>query len=319
MVPIPKNSPPESIKPLEVSVHEHFIGPRYSKHLEHWGKAKDRLLGDEDGAVTAARALLETTCKHILDELKIAYDTKAKMPQLYNSVCKALGMAPSDQKIPEFRAIFSSTYQIVQSVTEFRNIYGDAHGKTSNSVRVSRANAELAVHLAGSLSCFLVRHFESFLSATYRLTADGKTILRFDKSTVWRLVDHAMNSPKSAQSFGEGVGSCLMLVGDAGTYLISNGIPKMLSDGTLNGKKIREDQSLFVAYAEGCDASADIDAWWPIHNAIDDGNDFALPIQISELRKPLEDAQMTIVIVADGEQYIICSDVEFERLSEPYF
>jgi hypothetical protein len=36
---------------------------------EMWHKALDRRTDDPDGAITAARTLLETVCKHILDEL----------------------------------------------------------------------------------------------------------------------------------------------------------------------------------------------------------------------------------------------------------
>jgi hypothetical protein len=42
---------------------------------------------------------------------------------------------------------------------------------------------------------------------------------------VWRLIDHATNSPKSVAYYDEDVGRCLMLVGDAGIYLMSNSEP----------------------------------------------------------------------------------------------
>lgn len=305
--------PLEIMHPLDTSFRENFIGPRYRAHREQWDKANDRLIEDPDGALTAARTLLETTCKQILYDLKIVYDPVAELPKLYNIACDALGMAPGTQVDPAYRAVFSSTYQIVRSVSEIRNKYGDAHGKANGSMRLSKADSELAVHLAGAVSCFLVRRYESHLSATRRLTADGQAILWFDKSLVWRLVDHATNSPKTALWYGEDVGRCLMLVGDAGIYLMSNGRPQILFDGTLAKKKRLAPQRPLIASAEGCDSAADFEAWWPIHNAIDNGNDFSLPIAVEEFHSALEGARLSIIIIADPDRYIITSDVQFER------
>ena len=163
----------------------------YRAHLDQWDKTNDRLLDDPEGAITAARSLLETTCKHILTELGVPSSNGTDLPKLYNEASKALGMAPGGQLDPSFRAVFSATHQIVQAVAEIRNRLGDAHGKVNASPRPLLADAELAVHLAGAVSCFLVSRYESHLNATRRLTRDGKAVLWFDKSVVWRLVDHA--------------------------------------------------------------------------------------------------------------------------------
>lgn len=303
--------------PLDVSLREQLARPTYRDHKDLWDKANDRLLSDPDGAITAARSLLEFTCKGILDELSISYSGASDLPKLYNDACKALGMAPGGQVDPSFRAVFSSTFQIVQSVAEIRNKYGDAHGKVNASLRASRAEAELAVHLAGAVSCFLVSRFESHLSATRRLTRDGKAVLWFDKSVVWRLVDHATNAPKSKRWYGEDVGPCLMLVGDAGVYLMSNGDPPIYHDGTLIKEEGDDRKMLLIAIAEGCDSSAEFEAWWPIHNAIDGGSDFSVPIAVEIIRDTLLRCHMALVIVADQEGYQVMSDIEFDKRPTP--
>jgi hypothetical protein len=307
----------ETRHPLDVSIREQLARPVYRSHRDLWDKANDRLLDDAEGAITAARSLLESTCKLILRELKVPYSASSDVPKLYDDACRALGMAPGGQLDPSFRAVFSSTYTVVQSVTEIRNKYGDAHGKESASPRPSGAEAELAVHLAGAVSCFLVRRFESHLNATRRLTRDGKAILWFDKSVVWRLVDHATNSPKSRQWYDDDVGQCLLLVGDAGVYLMSNGEPPVFHDGTLVRAE-GDDRKLFlIAEAEGCDAFVEFEAWWPLHNVFDDGSDFSVPIPVEEFRRALVHAHLAIVIVADSENYEVMSDVEFERRPDP--
>ena len=307
----------DSRHPLDVSIHEQMARPTYRDHKDLWEKANDRLLDDPEGAITAARSLLERTCKQILNELAVSYSDTFDLPKLYNNACKALGMAPGGQVDPSFRAVFSSTFQIVQSVAEIRNKYGDAHGKGTSALRASRDEAELAVHLAGAVSCFLVSRFETHLSATRRITRDGKAVLWFDKSVVWRLVDHATNSPKKKLWYGEDVGPCLMLVGDAGVYLMSNGDPPIFNDGTLVREEGNDRKLLLVANAEGCDSSAEFEAWWPIHNAIDGGNDFSVPIPVEEVRAALQSCHIALVIVADQEGYEIMTDVEFEKRPTP--
>jgi hypothetical protein len=57
---------------------------------------------------------------------------------------------------------------------------------------------------------------------------------------------------------------------------------------------------MLVAEAEGCDASVEVDDWWPIHNAIEGGDDFSLSIPVQEFRPALESAHLAIVIIADS-------------------
>jgi hypothetical protein len=299
--------------PLDVSIREKLALSAYHAHVDLWDKANDRLLDDPDGAITSARSLLETTCKHILTELKVPFSGGTDLPKLYNEASKALGMAPGGQLDPSFRAIFSAAHQIVRAVAEIRNRYGDSHGRLNASPRPLQADAELAVHLAGAVSCFLVSRYESHLSATRRLTRDGKAVLWFDKTTVWRLVDHATNSPRSRPYYGEEVGRCLLLCGDPCVYLISNGDPPIYHDGTLINEVGEYKKQLLIAEAEGCGALAELDALLRIHNAIDYGDDFSQPIPVEDVREALKASRRAIVIVADPENYELLSDVEFER------
>lgn len=46
-----------------------------------WKKALDRRNTDAEGAITSARTLLESMCKHILDEEGVAYDDKDDLPK----------------------------------------------------------------------------------------------------------------------------------------------------------------------------------------------------------------------------------------------
>ena len=57
-----------------------------------WQTALERRTSDPDGAITSARTLLETVCKHILDDLKIEYDVSAGDGR----VARPFSFAPTD-------------------------------------------------------------------------------------------------------------------------------------------------------------------------------------------------------------------------------
>src|SRR5690606_14485165 len=132
-----------------------------------------------------------------------------------------------------------------------------------------------------------------------RFTRDGKAVLWFDRATVWRLVDHATNSRRSMPWYGKRVGKSLLLVGDTGIYLMSNGLPAILHDGTLLKRDGDQRSIRLIAEAEGCDSSSEIEAWWPLHNIINEGSDFSIPIPVEEIRLVLRECHMALVIVAD--------------------
>ena len=51
-----------------------------------WQKALDRHAADPEGAITAAHKLLDTVCKHILDDTRVPYPDDADLPKLWDSL-----------------------------------------------------------------------------------------------------------------------------------------------------------------------------------------------------------------------------------------
>ena len=121
-----------------------------------WEKALQRRHDDPEGAITAARTLLETVCKRILDEAEEGYDDKDDLPKLYGLTAKKLSLAPSAQTEETFKAILGGCHTIVQNLGTLRNKIGDAHGQGRKPVRPAARHAALAVNLAGSMATFLV-------------------------------------------------------------------------------------------------------------------------------------------------------------------
>jgi abortive infection Abi-like protein len=123
---------------------------------EIWNKALNRRKDDPEGAITIARTLLETVCKRILDDQRIAYTNKEDLPKLYSMAAKSLNLAPEQHSEQAIRAILSGVMTVVNGLGTLRNKLSDSHGRGGAPVRPSPRHASLAVNLAGALATFLV-------------------------------------------------------------------------------------------------------------------------------------------------------------------
>lgn len=121
-----------------------------------WSKALDRRQSDPEGAITMARSLLESVCKHILDDLNAEHDETADLPKLYRQTAKALNLAPSQHTEQVFKQILGGCTAVVEGLGSLRNRLGDSHGKGRSPVKPAPRHAELAVNLAGATAQFLV-------------------------------------------------------------------------------------------------------------------------------------------------------------------
>lgn len=133
-----------------------------SEHVtEAWRKAQERKATDPEGAITAARTLLESVCKHILDEMGEEYGDKSDLKTLYNQAAKLLNLSPSQHTEQTFKQILSGCYSVVEGLGSLRNSLSDAHGRGKAGVRPHPRHAELAVNLAGTMATFLVSTWEA--------------------------------------------------------------------------------------------------------------------------------------------------------------
>lgn len=122
-----------------------------------WMKALERRHTDPDGAITSARTLLETVCKHILDDMDVPYNNKnIEMSELYKILSKELNLSADQHTESIFKQILGGCSAIVNGLGTLRNKLGDAHGKNRSSVKPSPRHAELAVNLSGSMALFLI-------------------------------------------------------------------------------------------------------------------------------------------------------------------
>lgn len=111
--------------------------------------------------MTAARPLLESVCKTILDEMEIDYEDKTDLPKLYHQTADELNLAPGQYSEELFRKILGNCQSVVGTLGAIRNAHSDAHGDGKASYKSASRHAELAVNLAGSMAMFLVRTWEN--------------------------------------------------------------------------------------------------------------------------------------------------------------
>ncbi|MDW2744817.1 abortive infection family protein [Atlantibacter subterraneus] len=129
---------------------------------EAWAKALDRRAEDPEGAITAARSLIETVCKHILDDRNITYDRNTDMSELYKLAAKELNLAPDQHGEQIFKQILKGCSSVVNGLGTLRNKYGDAHGIGKKPPKPADRHALLAVNLAGSMAVFLIQTWQKF-------------------------------------------------------------------------------------------------------------------------------------------------------------
>ena len=125
-----------------------------------WQRALERRATNTDGAITLARTLLESTCKHILDEQQVDYGNSPDINQLYRLVSKELNLAPSQHTEQTFKQILGGCSSIIEGLGSLRNKVGDAHGQGKRNFKPMPRHAELAVNLAGAVAVFLFSTWE---------------------------------------------------------------------------------------------------------------------------------------------------------------
>ena len=128
-----------------------------------WQKALERKSHDPDGAITMARSIIESVCKHILHDRGVSFDeNRIELSDLYKATAKELNMSPEQHSEQVFKQILGGCSGVVNGLGTLRNKHGDAHGDKPKSAKPKKRHAELAVNLAGAMALFLVEtHLES--------------------------------------------------------------------------------------------------------------------------------------------------------------
>jgi hypothetical protein len=149
-----------TVTPAEASISAKLKNLNQAYIYYEWDKALQRKAADPEAAITSARTLVETVCKHILDSLGVTYDDGLELPKMYKLTAQQLNLAPEQHHEAIFKQILSGCQTVVEGLGALRNKLSDAHGKSLAQVKPSARHAELAVNLAGSMAMFLLETFQ---------------------------------------------------------------------------------------------------------------------------------------------------------------
>lgn len=111
-------------------------------------------------AIGTAKEVIETTCKTILTECRVAFPGAADLMDLLKLTRKELHLAPDDvpdaaKAVDTIRRLLSNLASVVQCLAELRNPYGTGHGPHAKAKGLQPRHARLAVGAAASLATFL--------------------------------------------------------------------------------------------------------------------------------------------------------------------
>jgi len=128
-----------------------------------WMTAASRLPATPAAAITAARTLLESTCRTILTELGEASDSSGDLGRLYKQLRTKLGIDPTQGATQSIHQMINGLTQCVDGIAGLSNIAGDRHGLAGGAKINDLAFASLCVHAAGTTSLFLARVYRDQL------------------------------------------------------------------------------------------------------------------------------------------------------------
>jgi hypothetical protein len=124
---------------------------------EAWQRALQRRSSDPAAAITAARTMLESVLKNVLDDAAQPYGEADDLPKLYRQVSELLNLAPSQHTESIFKQVLGGCAAVVGGLGAVRNKVGDAHGTGRRPVKPAPRHAELVVNLAGAMALFIVQ------------------------------------------------------------------------------------------------------------------------------------------------------------------
>jgi abortive infection Abi-like protein len=143
--------------PIDAEVEGATIALNAESVVAAWTKAMSRRTSDPDGAITAARSLLESVARR-------SWKTEASLTTIARTTYRSCTAAyrrlssshPAITRRSSFKAILGGCTTVVNGLGSIRNRASDAHGQGRKSYRPAERHAALAVNLAGSMALFLM-------------------------------------------------------------------------------------------------------------------------------------------------------------------
>lgn len=124
---------------------------------EHLDRIDREVDTDPAGAISATKALIESTAKIVLRETGTGWPRNVKFPALVSEAQKSLGLmvgglAPDQAGDRSLKMVLDGLYKVAIGIDELRNRYGRDHGRDATVRGLTARHARLAVH-GGTAYC----------------------------------------------------------------------------------------------------------------------------------------------------------------------
>ena len=149
-----------------VALQEKFTSEYLSKQIELMLRMQTENPTD---AIGKAKELIESCCKTILENEKIAWDKNWDMGKLTGETLKHLNLTPkaisdTDPVSENIKAVLGNLRGITTKLAEIRNPYGSGHGKSASFTGLETRHAKLAVGCSITFVTFLWDTYEGGMS-----------------------------------------------------------------------------------------------------------------------------------------------------------
>ena len=149
-----------------VALQEKFTSEYLSKQIELMLRMQTENPTD---AIGKAKELIESCCKTILENEKIAWDKNWDMGKLTGETLKHLNLTPkaisdTDPVAENIKAVLGNLRGITTKLAEIRNPYGSGHGKSASFTGLETRHAKLAVGCSITFVTFLWDTYEGGVS-----------------------------------------------------------------------------------------------------------------------------------------------------------
>ncbi len=138
-------------------ISDEILGISISGVREQWWVASSRLPKSPSSAITAARTLVESTCKTILEECGEIPDDSGDLQKLLKQVRDSLDLKTGHNVPKSVNEILSGLISLINGLAAISNDAGDRHGNVGGIRLEDITISSLIVHAAGIAALFLAQ------------------------------------------------------------------------------------------------------------------------------------------------------------------
>lgn len=138
-------------KTLEGKIRAKDIGSVEQEYI----RAMDSLAKDPPASLTAACAIIESICRHYIEEHGLQQPKETSIKPLWSVVSKHLNLDPGRIEDEDLKRILSGMFSIIDGIGALRTHAGSAHGRGKFRYNIQPRHARLAVHASHTLAVYL--------------------------------------------------------------------------------------------------------------------------------------------------------------------